>query len=83
MDEPSSALDPAAEREFNLKVFELSNAKLTIFVTHRLSTVHMADYIYVIDDGMLCDQGSHDQLLKRDGVYKEMWNIQLEKYGYK
>lgn len=81
MDEPSSALDPAAEREFNGKVSELSDDKLIIFVTHRLSTVHMADYIYVIDNGRLVGQGEHDKLLSEEGVYKNMWEIQLKKYG--
>jgi len=81
LDEPSSALDPMAEREFNLQVSQLSGDKLVVFVTHRLSTVHMADYIYVIDDGILCNQGSHEALMKVDGVYRDMWNIQAEKYG--
>jgi len=81
MDEPSSALDPVAERDFNLKLAELSGTKLAIFVSHRLSTVHMADHIYVIENGSLCAQGSHDKLMHEQGIYQEMWNIQLEKYG--
>lgn len=81
MDEPSSALDPVAERDFNMQVSELSGDKLVVFVTHRLSTVHMADYIYVIDNGKICDEGSHEELVKKEGIYREMWNIQLEKYG--
>lgn len=81
MDEPSSALDPMAERDFNNQVERLSDGKLTVFVTHRLSTVHMANQIYVIDDGKLCDHGTHDELLKKDGVYKSMWGIQVEKYS--
>lgn len=81
MDEPSSALDPVAERDYNMQVSELSGDKLVVFVTHRLSTVHMADYIYVIDNGKICDEGSHEELVKKEGIYREMWNIQLEKYG--
>ena len=81
MDEPSSALDPVAERDFNQRVSELSRNKLVIFVTHRLSTVHMADYIYVIDEGKICDEGSHEELVKKEGIYRQMWNMQLEKYG--
>ena len=81
MDEPSSALDPIAEKNFNMQIAELAHDKLAVFVTHRLSTVNMADVIYVIDNGKLCDIGTHQQLLNKEGVYKEMWRIQTLKYG--
>lgn len=81
MDEPSSALDPVLERTFNRQVAELAGDRLAVFVTHRLSTVHMADMIYVIEDGRLCDMGRHEELVRRGGVYADMWRIQLEKYG--
>lgn len=81
MDEPSSALDPVLERTFNRQVAELAEDRLAVFVTHRLSTVHMADMIYVIEDGRLCDMGRHEELVGRGGVYADMWRIQLEKYG--
>lgn len=81
MDEPSSALDPVLERIFNRQVAELAGDRLAVFVTHRLSTVHMADMIYVIEDGRLCDMGRHEELVGRGGVYADMWRIQLEKYG--
>ena len=79
MDEPSSALDPMAESDFNTRTAELSEDKMVIFVTHRLSAVHMADCIYVIDDGRLAGKGSHNQLLKEGGVYQEMWNAKAMK----
>lgn len=81
MDEPSSALDPASERAFNRQVAELAGDKLAVFVTHRLSTVHMADIIYVIEDGRLIGKGSHSELVGKEGVYRDMWRIQQEKYG--
>lgn len=81
MDEPSSALDPVLEQAFNRQLAELAEDKLAVFVTHRLSTVHMADLIYVIEDGRLCEQGSHGELIGKDGVYGEMWRIQREKYA--
>ena len=81
MDEPSSALDPLAERNFNDQVGAFSDGKLVVFVTHRLSTVHMAHLIYVIDDGKICGFGTHEALVKENKVYREMWNIQAEKYG--
>lgn len=81
MDEPSSALDPLAERNFNDQVGTFSNGKLVVFVTHRLSTVHMAHLIYVINDGIICGVGSHEELAKGNDVYRDMWHIQSEKYG--
>lgn len=80
MDEPSSALDPKAEHEFNNQVADLSDDKISIFVTHRLSTVYMVNQIYVIDDGKLCAQGTHEELMKKGGLYREMWDVQAEKY---
>lgn len=81
MDEPSAALDPVLEQTFNRQVAELAGDKLTVFVTHRLSTVHMADIIYVIEDGRLCGMGRHEELMREEGVYADMWRIQMEKYG--
>lgn len=81
MDEPSSALDPLAERNFNDQVETFSNGKLVVFVTHRLSTVHMAHLIYVINDGKICGVGAHEELVKENDVYRDMWRIQSEKYG--
>ena len=80
MDEPSSALDPLAERNFNDQVGAFSEGKLVVYVTHRLSTVHMAHLIYVINDGQICGFGTHETLVEENEVYREMWNIQAEKY---
>ena len=82
MDEPSSALDPTAERNFNLQLAELADNKLAVFVTHRLTTVHMASYIIsVLQDGVISAKGTHDQLVSQEGIYKQMWTIQAKKYG--
>ena len=81
MDEPSSALDPAAEQAFNRQMAELAGDKLAVFVTHRLSTVRMADTIYVIEDGRLCDRGTHEELAEKEGVYAQMWRIQHQAFS--
>lgn len=81
MDEPSSALDPISERNFFDQVSKFLDGKMIVFVTHRLSTVHMAKYIFVLEDGELIQEGTHSQLIKQDGLYKKMWNIQYKKYG--
>ena len=54
---------------------------MIIFVTHRLSTVHMAKYIFVLEDGKLIEEGTNSQFIKQDCLYKRMWDIQYKKYG--
>lgn len=81
MDEPSSALDPAAERDFNQQLAELSRERAVIFVSHRLSTVKMAQYIYVLEDGRIVEQGTHQELVQAGGKYGQMWSSQAQLYG--
>ena len=80
MDEPSSALDPVAEYELNQSILKYAKGKTVIFISHRLSTTRMADRIYMFDSGKLCEVGSHDELMEKNGKYAEMFNIQAEKY---
>jgi ATP-binding cassette subfamily B protein len=80
LDEPSSALDPIAEREVVDMLFSASNRATTIMVAHRLSTVRNADRIYVIEDGAVAEQGTHDELMAARGGYYEMFTRQAENY---
>lgn len=80
LDEPTASLDAIAEREFYESVHELTRGKTTIFISHRFSTVRMADKIIVLDDGRIVEQGSHDELMAMDGHYAEMFNAQAERY---
>ena len=80
MDEPSSALDPVAEYELNQSILKYAEGKTVIFISHRLSTTRMADRIYMFDSGKLCEVGSHDELMAKNGKYAEMFNLQAEKY---
>ena len=80
MDEPSSALDPIAEYELNQTILNYAQDKTIIFISHRLSTTRMADRIYMFSDGELIEQGTHDELIAKDGKYAEMFNLQAEKY---
>lgn len=80
MDEPSSALDPMAEYELNRHIKEFAADKTTIFISHRLSTTHHVDRIYMFEDGRIIESGSHDELMALDGKYAEMFNVQAEKY---
>lgn len=82
MDEPSSALDPIAEYELNQMILKGTKDKTVVFISHRLSTTRMADRIYMFDEGRLVEFGSHDELMKLNGKYSEMFNLQSEKYAY-
>ena len=79
LDEPSAALDPIAEYELNKVIMELRDTT-TIMISHRLSTVRDADCIYLIENGEIAESGSHSQLMKRNGKYAAMFNMQAEKY---
>lgn len=82
MDEPSSALDPMAEYELNHSILHAADSKerTVIFISHRLSTTRFADRIYLFADGRLCENGSHEELMKKNGKYAEMFHMQAEKY---
>lgn len=79
-DEPSSALDPIAEEELYQNILNNIDNKIVIFITHRLSTVKLADYIYVIDNGEIIESGTHEELINLNGTYAQMFNSQTEKY---
>jgi ATP-binding cassette subfamily B protein len=81
LDEPTSAIDAKGEMEFFNNVFDGHRGKATVIVSHRFSTVRTADIIIVLDEGAIIDFGSHEELMQRGGLYKEMFDIQAE--GYK
>ncbi|MBQ3068832.1 MAG: ABC transporter ATP-binding protein [Clostridia bacterium] len=80
LDEPSSALDPLSEYRLNQTIRELASDKTILFISHRLSTTRMADTIFMLEDGQVIEQGSHDELIEAGGKYAEMFNLQAEKY---
>lgn len=81
LDEPSSALDPDAEYELNHSVSEYAKDKTIIFISHRLSTTRHADKIFMFDSGEIVETGSHEELMKLNGKYAYMFNLQAEKYN--
>lgn len=76
LDEATSALDPRTESAINETLGRLSRGRTTIAVTHRLASIAGADRIYVLDRGMLAEEGTHDQLIERNGLYARLWQEQ-------
>lgn len=81
MDEFSSALDPIAEYELNKSICTESENKTMVFISHRLSTTRMVDKIYMLSNGRIIEQGSHDELIKMNGEYARLFMIQAERYA--
>ncbi|WP_435357659.1 ABC transporter ATP-binding protein [Emticicia sp. SJ17W-69] len=81
LDEPTAALDARAEYEVFRRFAELTRGKTAILISHRFSTVRMADRILVLDKGQLLEIGTHEELLEKKGRYAELFYLQAE--GYK
>ncbi|MBR5975754.1 MAG: ABC transporter ATP-binding protein [Clostridiales bacterium] len=80
LDEPSSALDPVSEYKLNKNLIENAGDNTVIFISHRLSTTRMADRIYLFEHGRIIEQGTHDELMARNGRYREMFDRQAHNY---
>jgi ATP-binding cassette, subfamily B, bacterial len=80
LDEPTAALDPRAEAALFADVRRVFQGKTVLMVSHRMATVKTADYIYVLDKGSVLEQGSHEELLAKQGRYAEMFNFQRDAY---
>jgi len=80
LDEPSSALDPRSEAEVFAKFRELIGGRSAILISHRLSTVKMADYIYVMSEGRIVESGPHEELMRRSGLYAGLFETQARCY---
>lgn len=80
LDEPSSALDPIAEYKMSELILSAANKTTTIMVAHRLSTTRNADRIVLIDNGVIKEAGTHDELMLLHGKYYEMFTKQAENY---
>ena len=77
LDEATSALDNTTEILIQNALDELCVGRTTLVVAHRLSTIKNADEIAVVDDGRIIEQGSHDELIRKDGVYRKLYDLQF------
>jgi ATP-binding cassette subfamily B protein len=80
LDEPTDALDAQAEYDTFLRFIELVRAKTAVIISHRFSTVRMADRIMVLGNGRLLEVGTHAELMARAGLYAELFNLQAQGY---
>lgn len=80
MDEPTAALDPEAESEIYENLSRIVDNRLTVYVSHRLSSCKFCDIILVFDDGRIVESGTHQELLEQKGLYSELWEAQAHHY---
>jgi ABC-type multidrug transport system fused ATPase/permease subunit len=80
LDEPTSAVDAKAEYEIFKNILEHQKNRTTVIISHRFSTVRKAEQIMVVDHGKIIERGTHQELIEKDGLYKEMFDLQAEGY---
>lgn len=80
LDEPTSFLDVEAEYRLFEQFRRLAAGRTTVLISHRLSTVRMADRIYLLEDGRIAESGGHDELLRRGGAYARLFETQARSY---
>jgi ABC-type multidrug transport system fused ATPase/permease subunit len=80
LDEPTAAMDAEAEVRIFERFREMTANQMAVLISHRFSTVRMADYILVLRDGQIAEEGTHDELLARDGTYAHLFRLQAAGY---
>lgn len=80
LDEPTSNVDPQAEEDIFNHILKLGKDKILVFISHRFSTVRRADKILLLENGVITEQGTHDQLLKHKGRYSQLFALQAKNY---
>jgi ATP-binding cassette, subfamily B, bacterial len=80
LDEPTAALDAQAEHDLFARIKELTRGKMALYISHRFSTVRMADRILFLENGRLVEQGSHEELMLQGGRYADLFDLQAASY---
>lgn len=80
LDEPTAAMDPVAENEVYYNISKTMKDRSCLFISHRMAGVKMADRIFVLSHGTIAEKGSHEELMRRKGIYANMYRMQSEWY---
>jgi len=80
LDEPTSSMDAKAEAAVFENLRKLARGRTVIFISHRFSTIRMADCIYVLEGGGIAEAGTHEELVARNGIYAHLFEIQARYY---
>jgi len=80
LDEPSSALDPIAEYKMYESLINVTKGKTVLYISHRLSSAVLSDRILVLDGKRIAEEGTHDELMKKGGIYSQMFTLQASSY---
>jgi ATP-binding cassette subfamily B protein len=80
LDEPTAALDARSERDLFNRIRQLLTGRTVLLISHRFSSVASADRIYVLADGEIREEGTHEELIQRGGIYAELFKLQAEPY---
>lgn len=82
LDEPTAAWDPRAEYEMYRNFNEIVKGKTAVYISHRMSSTKFCDKVAVFEKGELAEYGTHDELMKKDGLYKELFDMQAQYYNH-
>jgi ATP-binding cassette, subfamily B, bacterial len=80
LDEPTAALDPRAEHDLFQRIRALLAGRTVLLISHRFSSVRNADRIYVLENGRVTESGTHEELMRREGHYAELFQLQAAAY---
>jgi ATP-binding cassette subfamily B protein len=80
LDEPTAAMDAEAEARVFEHFREMTRDRIAILISHRFSTVRMADHIVVMEEGRIVERGDHESLMELDGIYAHLFSLQAAGY---
>lgn len=80
LDEPTAALDPLAEADMYRKYHEMTRGKSSVYISHRLASTRFCDRIILLNEGSICEEGTHQSLLEADGEYAKLYGVQSKYY---
>jgi ATP-binding cassette subfamily B protein len=82
LDEPTASLDPIAESDLYNKYNDLTGNRTSVYISHRLASTRFCDRVLLIENGVISEQGTHEQLVKQGGKYSDLYEIQSHYYRY-